>query len=203
MFWGCSVRRARRWCDTGSAHPASLLSRISRCAGQTVRRKTAEYPPARLLLPGDACGRRPIIVESLNRLARELFIQEYILRDLKQRGVTLLSATEPDLDSDPTRVMFRQIMGAIAEYDRKMIVLKLKDARKRMKAATGRCEGRKPFGERPGEAELLGRMRDLRAQGRTFDAIAAALNGEGVPTRTAGRRWFGSTVAKIMRRAVV
>jgi len=145
-------------------------------------------------------GVRTIVIECLNRLARELFIQEYILRDLKQRGVTLVSAMEPDLDSDPGRVLFRQMMGAIAQYDRTMIVLKLKAARKRQKASEGRCEGRKPYGDRPGERAVIERIKEARAAGQAFDAIAAALNAEGVATRTAGKRWFGSTVAKIMRR---
>ncbi|MGD0669931.1 MAG: recombinase family protein [Bryobacteraceae bacterium] len=148
-------------------------------------------------------GVRTIIVERLDRLARELFIQEYILRDLKQRGVTLVSVGEQDLDSDPARVLFRQIMGAIGQYDRTMVVLKLRAARRRMKTSTGHCEGRKPYGARPGEHAVMERIRAERAAGRPFDAIAAALNTEGVPTRTAGRRWFGSTVAKIMRRPEV
>ena len=145
-------------------------------------------------------GVRTIVIERLDRLARELFIQEYILRDLKHRGVTLISAAEPDLDSDPGRVLFRQMMGAIAQYDRTMVVLKLRAARKRMRASQGRCEGRKPYGTRPGESATLVRIQALRESGSTFDAIAAALNAEAVPTRTAGKRWFGSTVAKILRR---
>ncbi len=143
-------------------------------------------------------GVRSILIERLDRLARELFIQEYILRDLKQRGVTLISAAEPDLDSDPGRVLFRQMMGAIAQYDRTMIVMKLRGARKRMKANTGRCEGRKPYGDRQSEAAIIDMIRVARATGETWDAIAATLNAEDVPTRTPGR-WFGSTVAKIMR----
>src|SRR5437667_256040 len=71
---------------------------------------------------------------------------------------------------------------------------------KRGRAATGRCEGRKPFGMLPGEAELLARMQGLRAQGWTFERIAAELADEGIATRIAGGRWFGSTVAKILRR---
>jgi DNA invertase Pin-like site-specific DNA recombinase len=145
-------------------------------------------------------GVRTIVIERLDRLARELFIQEYILRDLKQRGVTLISAAEPDLDSDPGRVLFRQMMGAIAQYDRTMVVLKLRAARKRMRASQGRCEGRKPYGSRQGESATLARIQVMRQAGSTFDAIAAALNADAVPTRTAGRRWFGSTVAKIIRR---
>lgn len=59
-------------------------------------------------------GVRTILVESLGRLARELFVQEYILRDMNQRGILLIFVTEPDLGStDPTRIMFRQILGAI------------------------------------------------------------------------------------------
>jgi DNA invertase Pin-like site-specific DNA recombinase len=147
-------------------------------------------------------GVRTIVIERLDRLARELFIQEYILRDLKKRGVTLISAAEPDLDSDPGRVLFRQMMGAIAQYDRTMVVLKLRAARRRMKATGVRCEGRKAYGARPGEQAIIDRITEQRAAWWTFDAIAAALNAEGVPTRTAGRRWFGSTVSKIAHRSV-
>src|ERR1043166_1072992 len=145
-------------------------------------------------------GVRTIVVEKVERLARDLGVQEWILRDLKQRGVALVSATEENLDADPTRVLFRQMLSAIAQYDRAMTVLKLRAARKRMKAATGRCEGRKPYGELPGEGALLARMKELRAQGWTFDRIAAVFNAEGIQTRIAGGRWFGSTVAKILRR---
>ena len=100
-----------------------------------------------------------VVVESLNRLARELFIQEYILRDLGKRGVKLISAREQDIDSSPERILFRQIMGAIAQYDKTMIVMKLRGARKRAKAAApdGRCEGRKPYGYRYGEQEVIAR----------------------------------------------
>ncbi len=59
-------------------------------------------------------GVRTILIERLDRLARELFIQEYILRDLKKRGVTLVSVHEQDIDSSPERILFRQIMGSIA-----------------------------------------------------------------------------------------
>jgi DNA invertase Pin-like site-specific DNA recombinase len=146
-------------------------------------------------------GVRTVLVEKVERLARDLGVQEWILRDLKARGVVLVSATEENLDADPTRVLFRQMLGAIAQYDRAMTVLKLRAARRRIRAATGRCEGRKPYGELPGEGEVLARMTELRSQERTFDHIAALLNAEGVQTRIAGGHWYGSTVAKILRRA--
>lgn len=57
---------------------------------------------------------RTILIERLDRLARELLIQECILRvlrDLKKFGVTLLSATEECLDSDPTRILLARDHG--------------------------------------------------------------------------------------------
>jgi hypothetical protein len=37
-----------------------------------------------------------------------------------------------------------------SEFEKNSIVLKLRTARKRMKAELGRCEGRKPYGDRGG-----------------------------------------------------
>ena len=141
-----------------------------------------------------------IIVERLDRLSRDLGVQEWIMRDLRKRKITLMSTAEPDLgETDPTRVLFRQIMGAIAQYDRTMIVMKLRGARKRKAAIAGRCEGRKPYGTKEGEAALVAVMSSMRAQDETFDAIADRLNTSGSVTRY-GRPWRPTTVAKILRR---
>src|ERR1035438_1929655 len=117
---------------------------------------------------------------------------------MNQREITLISVTEPDLGStDPTRVMFRQILGAIHQYEKTMIVLKLRGARVRAKARDGRCEGAKPYGALPGEAEVIERMKALRASGMGFDKIAVALNAEGIKPRR-GKKWWGLTVNNIL-----
>ena len=66
----------------------------------------------------------------------------------------------------------RQIFGAIAGYEKTMIVLKLRGARVRSRAKNGRCEGRKPFGYFEGEAEVLARIKALSGEGLGFDRIA-------------------------------
>ncbi len=145
-------------------------------------------------------GVRTVIVEKLDRLARDLMVQEAALSYFQQNGFTLVSVAEPDLmASDPSRTAFRQMMGVFAQYDKNMIVLKLAGARMRKRAQTGRCEGRKPFGYFEGEDAALARMKALRAEGLGFDRIAAALNTEGVPTRT-GKPWHGFTVNGILTR---
>jgi DNA invertase Pin-like site-specific DNA recombinase len=147
-----------------------------------------------------ANGVTTIIIEKLDRLARDLMIQEHIIQDLGRRGITLVSVAEPDLCSDdPTRKLMRQIMGAIAEYDKSMIVLKLRGARQRMRARAGRCEGAKPYGTRPGEADVLATIRSLRTAGRSLQAIAGALNAQGIRPRR-GAEWHPYTVARIAER---
>ena len=144
-------------------------------------------------------GAEAIVIERLDRLARDLMVQEYIVQDIIKRGLVLLSTAEPDLCStDPTRVLIRQILGAVAAYDKAMIVLKLRGARER-KRESGRCEGIKPYGTLDGEPQVIGRMRELKAQGIGLSAIAQALNDEGIRPRS-GSRWFPMTVSRILER---
>lgn len=145
-----------------------------------------------------ANGTKLVLIEKLDRLARDLMVQETIIGDLRKRGFDLVSVTEPDLlQNDPTRILMRQIFGAIAQYEKAMIVAKLRGARQRMKAKTGRCEGRKPFGYYEGETAVLDRMKALRETGMGFDRIAEVLNAEGLKPRT-GERWWGKTVNNIV-----
>jgi DNA invertase Pin-like site-specific DNA recombinase len=168
-------------------------------------------------------GVRCVIVEKLDRLARSVLIQETIIADFKDKGILLISATPGEEDlcgDDPTRVVIRQILAAFFEYERKMIVSKLKDARESIKRngrkpeqknyspdpiKNRRAEGRKPFGDKPGEADVLHQMRSLKAAGLSCDKIADALNANGVPARGTKKRtgpWLGCTIARILKREV-
>lgn len=146
-------------------------------------------------------GTRTVIIEKLDRLSRDLMVQEVTVADIQKDGFDLVSTQEPDLcSSEPSRVMIRQLFGVVAQYEKSMIVLKLKAARQRMKAKTGRCEGHKPYGHYPGESVVLDRMAALKSEGMTTVAIAKTLNAEGFKTRSSGA-WLQPTVSKILRRA--
>ena len=150
-------------------------------------------------------GCRTIIVESLDRLARQYDIQQRLAEYLASKGLTLISAnTGEDITAallgDPMRRAMVQMQGIFAELDKNMIVAKLRKARMRKKAATGHCEGRKPYGHRPGEQAIIERILALRKAGTALDAIADTLNSEGIAPR-AGGKWYGSAVNNIVRRA--
>lgn len=143
-------------------------------------------------------GVRTVIVEALHRFSRDLRVQENLIHQYFTNRFTLISATEPELgNDDPNRVFMRQIFGAVHQLDKSNLVLKLRAARQRKKVATGRCEGRKPFGSHEGEQDVLKRMRDLHAAGGNWEAIAGTLNGEGIVTRSNGK-WFPATVRRIV-----
>jgi DNA invertase Pin-like site-specific DNA recombinase len=147
-----------------------------------------------------ANGTRTVLVENLSRLARDLMVQESILADFKAKRLELVSVVEPDLGGDdPTRVLMRQMLGAFHQYEKAMVVAKLKGARQRRKAVTGRCEGRKAYGYREGEPEVVQRIVALRRKALPLQLIADALNRDGVKTRM-GREWTPMQISNVVKR---
>jgi Resolvase, N terminal domain len=65
-------------------------------------------------------GVRTIIVETANRFARDLMVQEVGYAMLRGLGVTLVAADSPSsfLDDGPTSNLIRQILGAVSEFDK-------------------------------------------------------------------------------------
>ena len=81
-----------------------------------------------------------------------------------------------DDSENPTRELVRVILGAVSTFEKKGLVLKLKGARDRKRAATGRCGGRNPV---PAvvikEARRLNRRNPKTGRRRSLRAIADEL----------------------------
>jgi DNA invertase Pin-like site-specific DNA recombinase len=124
-------------------------------------------------------GVRTILVETAARFARDLIVQETGFAYLRDLGVTLIAADDPDAFTadTPTAVMIRQILGAVAQFEKASLVAKLKGARDRKRAREGRCEGRKPA---PEAAQRLARR--LRKKGLSLREIAGRLAQKGFVT---------------------
>jgi DNA invertase Pin-like site-specific DNA recombinase len=113
-------------------------------------------------------GAKTIIVESPDRFARDLAVQLAGHDMLKSQGIALIPATAPDFftEDTPTAVLVRQVLGAIAQFEKASIVAKLSVARKRKRDATGKCEGRKNFAEtRPDTVALARKLRRKKPKG--------------------------------------
>ena len=151
------------------------------------------FPPrySGFLAPG-VLG-RGIGLETASRFARDLMVQEVGFAKLQALGIKLVAADSPHsfLDDTPTSKLIRQILGAVSEFDKAMVVAKLKGARERKRVITGKkVEGRKSHVElRPELVALVRQLRRKRPKGgqRSLRDISAELaqcgimNERGVP----------------------
>src|SRR4051812_41110923 len=115
-------------------------------------------------------GVRTILVETANRFARDLMVQEVGYAMLKERGIELIAADSPTsfIEDTPTARLIRQVLGAVAEFEKAMTVAKLRGARDRKRKTGVKVEGRKCHAElRPdvvAEARRLRRKRPKAGQ---------------------------------------
>lgn len=149
-----------------------------------------------------------VLVERADRLARDLMVSEIILKQFRDLGVSVIEAgAGNDLtvsDDDARRKLIRQVLGAVAEFEKSVLVSKLRAARERVRQRNGRCEGRKPYGNTEEEQAVVERIRQLNRKPKTrsrrsYGEIANTLNREGHPTRM-GRPWTRGSVFAIIRR---
>jgi DNA invertase Pin-like site-specific DNA recombinase len=158
----------------------------------------AERPGFRAMLDRIAGnGVRCIIVESPDRFARDLTVQLTGHDFLKSLGIALIPATAPDFftEDTPTAVLVRQVLGAIAQFEKTSLVAKLKAARDRKKAAMGKCGGRKSYSEaRPNVVALA---KELKAGGMSLRKIAAELAVRGYVTG-GGKPYVATAVAAML-----
>ena len=155
-------------------------------------------------------GVKVVIVEGLDRLAREYRIQETLLIYLASKDIALISArTEENVTAamleDPMKKALIQIQGIFSELEKSMLVKKLRVARERVRKDTGKCEGQKGYSEI--DPELVRLIRRLRRKikgvdkRRSFREIAEILNEQG-KTNKHGGRFTAYSVAGIFKRAV-
>jgi DNA invertase Pin-like site-specific DNA recombinase len=91
--------------------------------------------------------------------------------------------------------MVRQVLGAIAQFEKTSLVAKLKAARDRKKAATGKCGGRKTYAEaRP---EVVALAKEMHGQRMSLRKISAALAAEGHVTAN-GKPYVASAVQAML-----
>ena len=128
-----------------AAHGIELLEEY-RDEGVSGTKELADRPGLAALLDRlESNGVRVVIIERADRLARDLMIQEVLVGQCGKIGVRILTADGVDLTNDgddPTRRLIRQVLGAVSEFEKRVIVLKLRAARERKRARGERVRGR-------------------------------------------------------------
>jgi DNA invertase Pin-like site-specific DNA recombinase len=150
---------------------------------------------------------------SLDRLAREITVQEAILAKVwEEAGGRVFTTDQGEVlrdDPDDPWTAMRKMAGVMYELDRRLVVARLRRGR-RLKAERGGFAGggvryrftteRKQLVPDQAEREVTRRIHLLHRGGLSVRKIADQLNAEQVPARRGGRWRHPTTVARVLRR---
>jgi DNA invertase Pin-like site-specific DNA recombinase len=144
----------------------------------------------------DALKRRKadtLVVAKLDRLSRSM-LDFAALMDRASREHWALVALDLGVDTTtPSGEMMANVLATFAQFERRLIGQRTRDALA-AKRASGVTLGR----PRTMSDSVVARIREERASGLTLSAIADGLSRDNVPTAQSGRRWYASTVRKVL-----
>jgi DNA invertase Pin-like site-specific DNA recombinase len=144
-------------------------------------------------------GARTIIVENAQRFARDLIVQETGYHALKAKGIELIATDSPDsfVSDTPTAVLIRQILGAVSQFDKATLVLKLRGARDRKSRVLGeRIEGRKDWKALRNPAAIKA-ARAAKERGLSLRSIAAELANQGL-CAASGKAYGAQSIKRML-----
>ena len=134
-----------------------------------------------------------LVVAKLDRLSRSL-LDFAGLMQRAQRGRWNLVALDLGIDlSTPAGEFLASVMASAAQWERRIIGQRTKDALAARRAAGVRLGRPKSL-----DSGIGRRIESERSKGLTLAAIASGLNEDGVPTAQGGARWYPSTVRAVL-----
>ena len=144
-----------------------------------------------LLASGEADA---LIVAKLDRLSRSLLDFAGLMARAERENWALI-ALDMDIDTTtPAGEMMISVMAAFAQFERRLIGQRTRDALQQRKAAGVRLGRPVSLPE-----AIRRRVARERAQGRTLQAIADDLNADRIPTARGGVQWWPSSVRAVLR----
>lgn len=154
-----------------------------------------------------------VLIFKLDRLARDLYIQEHLIKKLEGLNKRLISIKEPNLDSkDPMRKAFRQFMGIVSELEKAFITMRLSAGRINKAQKGGFAGGSTAMGyisknkklkidkEQAEIIKMIFKMKKYKRMG--LREIARELNNLNIPTSRANSRWHARTVKYILENPI-
>lgn len=144
---------------------------------------------------GEADG---LIVSKLDRLARSVAMTAKVLNLAQKQGWKLIALDLGIDTSSPVGEMVANILGAVAQWERRQIGARTKEAL----AAKRERQGGKLKGNKPSaSADTVEVIRRMREAGFTYRKVAQRLTDLGYSTPQSGCHWHASTVKYILDHA--
>jgi DNA invertase Pin-like site-specific DNA recombinase len=156
--------------------------------------KTMRRPGMRQALRALRRGEgRALVVSKLDRLSRS--VQDFATTmETAQRQGWAVVALDLGVDTTtPAGELVANVMAAVAQWERRVI-----GQRTREGLAAAKARGVRLGRQRMTQADVVERILLQRSGGESFAAIAASLDSDAVPTPNRGRRWYPSTVSRLV-----
>lgn len=161
-------------------------------AGASGKALTGRPGLARALAAVDKGEASALIVAKLDRLSRSLLDFAELMARSRRRGWALIALDIAVDTGTPSGEMLANVLAVFAQFERRLIGQRTREA-----LAVKRRQGVQLGRPRTLPDEIRARIAAERRSGVSLSAIAAKLNGEGVPTAQGGQRWYASTVRHV------
>lgn len=200
-------RAIRSWCKAHRHRLVKVCGDEGISGSNGIENREGIRTALAMLKGGRADG---LVVRDLDRLARELGVQEAILAAAWATGRAVFTVSDGEVlqddPDDPMRRAMRQMRGVFSELEAGLIRKRVREGRERKKEQGGYVGGAPPLGKRSDGGELvvnkeeqrtLQRIKTLHKQGLSLGQIATTLNDEATPTKRGGR-WYPASVQRAL-----
>jgi site-specific DNA recombinase len=161
-----------------------------------------------------------VLVNDVDRLARDVSHLGIIKRDLESRGIRVVFRKLPG-EQSPTHNLLVNILGSFAEFERELIADRTRRGKRhKVEVRQQHVGSLPPYGFKyipklssagetghlevlPDEAAIVRRIYNwVDQEGTSTAKVVARLNGIGIRPRKRGKRWQTSSVRRILRSEV-
>lgn len=202
---------ARKWVRAHRGRIAGVYTDAGRSGADDIGNRPGLASAAAVLAEDKA---EALLVYRLDRLARDVILQEQLLAELHRSGKELHSCSPTEDDAlvhdpdDPHRKFVRRLLGLVAEHERDLIRFRMRRGMAQKAAAGGWVGGGVGYGYAavrgqlvpvPEEQKAVRLMLRLVDQGHSYRSVCAELGRRGITPRRGGE-WRPNTVHDIVRR---
>jgi DNA invertase Pin-like site-specific DNA recombinase len=132
-----------------------------------------------------------LVVAKLDRLSRSLADFAQLMAAAQRQGWAVV-AIDVGVDmTTPVGELVAGVMASVAQWERRMIAQRTREAVAQQRGKVARLA----------PTDVHARIVALAADGMNAAAIARLLDADGVPTPNGGRRWYPSTVRRMIASA--
>ncbi len=161
--------------------------------------KDLRRPGVQLALDALREGRADaLVVAKLDRLSRSMLDFAGIMATAQKQQWGLIALDCQVDTTTPTGEVMANVLASFAQFERRMISQRTKDALAVRKANGVRLGRPRRLGD-----DVVRRIVSERGEGATLSAIAVGLNADEVTTAQGGKRWYPSTVSAVLKSASV